>query len=158
MLVKIVYVHSAANAELNSKIKIGYDDSLALCSGQTEKNTTFGAHFSIATCVCVCVCVCVCMYTCQRHLNKPQMNKSYTHTHIHTYLLTYINTHIIRTVHTHHTHTHTHTHTLIHRPYRKNVLSYHWPRAINLFHDENIFILGLETLVSELWSLSSRLK
>jgi hypothetical protein len=78
-----------------------------------------------------CVCVCVCMYTCQRRLNNPQMNKS---------------------------HTHTHTHTQIYRPYRKNVLSYHWPQAINLFHDENIFILGLETLVSELCSLASRLK
>jgi hypothetical protein len=57
---------SAANTELNSKIKIGHDDALALCSGQTEKNTTIGAHFSIAKCVCVCaralLRMCVCMY------------------------------------------------------------------------------------------------
>ena len=92
-------------------------------------------------CVYLCIyvsmyeCVCVCM---------------------HVYMLTgfkqITNEQVI------HKHTHTHTHTLIHRPYRKNVLSYHWPRAINLFHDDNIFILGLESLVSELCSLASRLK
>jgi len=87
MHVTVVYeyvMQSAANTELNSKIKIGHDDSLALCSGQTEKNTTFGAHFSIAKCVClhmyVCTYVCtyvLCVYLCRRSVNKVMRLPAY---------------------------------------------------------------------------------
>jgi hypothetical protein len=46
----------------------------------------------------------------------------------------------------------------MHRPYRKNILSYHSPQAINVSRDENIFILVLKILSNELCSLASRLK